>query len=77
MRTALTEAEKPLPADPRLESLRARLADVSQPLPVDPQLARLERAVELSQTQLENGRLTLAQDLVWALVNSPAFLFNH
>jgi hypothetical protein len=27
--------------------------------------------------QNQNKRLTVVQDLTWALVNSPAFLFNH
>ena len=30
-----------------------------------------------SKTQMANVRLTGAQDLVWALVNTPAFLFNR
>jgi WD40 repeat protein/mono/diheme cytochrome c family protein len=77
LRQALAEAEKPIPEDPRLVELREHLQDVSKPLPPDPQLARLERAVELSQKQLENARLTAAQDLAWALINSPAFLFNR
>ncbi|REJ72323.1 MAG: DUF1553 domain-containing protein [Planctomycetota bacterium] len=73
----LAEANKPLPEDPKLVALRNTLEEVKQPLPVDPQLARLQRAVELSQAQLQNVRLTTAQDLAWALINSPAFLFNR
>ena len=26
---------------------------------------------------IKNKRLTAAQDLAWALINNPAFLFNH
>ncbi|MFG0335654.1 MAG: DUF1549 domain-containing protein [Maioricimonas sp. JB049] len=74
---ALAEAKKPRPDDPKLVALRATLEDVRKPLPEDPKLARLRRAVELSQQQLDNGRLTVAQDLAWALINSPAFLFNR
>jgi hypothetical protein len=74
---AVADAKQPLPEDPQLVALRTKLAEVSQPLPVDPQLARLQRAVELSSGQLQNSRLTTAQDLAWALINSPAFLFNH
>jgi len=44
---------------------------------VDPHLAQLRRDVELSRKQLENARLTAAQDLAWALINNPAFLFNR
>ncbi len=74
---ALAEAQKPLPEDPELVRLRKRLELVSRPLPKDPKLARLERAVQLSEQQLKNERLTVAQDLAWALINSPAFLFNR
>jgi len=75
--TGLAEAQQPRPEDPQLVALRAKVTDLSQPLPVDPQLSRLERAVQLSGDQLTNARLTTAQDLAWALINSPAFLFNR
>ena len=74
---ALNKAQAPLPIDPELRKRQAKLAEVSQPLPVDPKLARLRLDVKLSEQQLANPRLTGAQDLVWALVNNPAFLFNH
>mgnify|MGYP000224075007 CR=1 FL=1 len=74
---ALADAKKPRPEDPKLVALRKVLEDARKPLPEDPKLARLRRAVQLSQQQLENGRLTVAQDLAWALINSPAFLFNR
>ncbi len=77
LRKALAEAEKPRPEDTRLVELRGKLQEARQPLPIDPQMARLDRAMELSQQQLENSRLTTAQDLAWALINSPAFLFNR
>ncbi|MCA9081734.1 MAG: DUF1553 domain-containing protein, partial [Planctomycetaceae bacterium] len=73
----LTEANKPRPEDAKLTEFKKVLAEVSQPLPIDPKLARLERAVKLSGDQLGNSRLTVAQDLAWALINSPAFLFNR
>jgi hypothetical protein len=73
----LADARQPRPVDPQLEQLRQRLSEVSRPLPIDPKLAELRTAVDLSDRQLENARLTFAQDLAWALINSPAFLFNR
>jgi hypothetical protein len=73
----LTREQQPLPEDPRLKQLESDLAKAQQPLPVDAKLQRLRRAVTLSQQQLKNKRLTVAQDIVWALINSPAFLYNH
>jgi hypothetical protein len=74
---ALATASQPLPIDPKLSQLRDALAEASRPLPPDARLERLRRDVELSTKQLEKTRLTFAQDLAWALINSPAFLFNH
>jgi hypothetical protein len=74
---ALAEAQKPRPEDPKLVQLRNSLAEAQKPLPMDPQLARLKRAVELGTQQLGTKRLTVAQDYAWALINSPAFLFNR
>ena len=39
--------------------------------------ARLLQAVAQHSNDRANARLLGAQDLVWALLNSPAFLFNH
>jgi WD40 repeat protein/mono/diheme cytochrome c family protein len=69
--------QQPLPEDPRLKQLEAELAAAQQPLPMEPKLQQLRRAVALSEEQLKNKRLTVAQDIVWALINNPAFLYNH
>lgn len=74
---AVANAKKPRPVDPKLTMLRNRLALAEQPLPVDPQLAQLRADVELSTNQMKSPRLTFAQDLTWALINNPAFLFNR
>jgi WD40 repeat protein len=77
LQAALTNEQQPLADDPRLKELEADLAKAEQSLPIDPKLQRLRRAVTLSEQQLKNKRLTVAQDIVWALINSPSFLYNH
>ena len=74
---ALADAKKKRPKDTKLTELENVLAKTEQPLPPDPKLVSLKRAVKLSAEQLKNARLTAAQDVAWALINSPAFLFNH
>lgn len=73
----LVAARKPLPADPKLAEYETTLADAQKPIALDPKLVQLRRDSDLSKLQLANRRLTAAQDLTWALINSPAFLFNH
>ncbi len=73
----LAEAKKPLPADPKLVELERKLAEAKKPIPIDPKLRDLRRAVELSKKDVQRYRLTAAQDIVWALVNTSEFLFNH
>ncbi len=77
LKNKLTDAQKELPEDPELKRLQAQLARLEEPLPMDPGLRELRRAVELSSKQLGTVRLTAAQDVAWALINNPAFLFNH
>lgn len=73
----LAAARTPLPADPVLAGHEAKLVDSQKPIVIDPKLLQLRRDAELSKQQMANIRLTAAQDLTWALINSPAFLFNH
>jgi hypothetical protein len=77
LQAALTAQQQALPADPHVKEIETQLAAAGQPLPVDPKLQQLRRATELSEEQLKNKRLTVAQDVVWALINNPAFLYNH
>ncbi len=65
------------PADPMLAKLRDQITEANKPVPVDPRLAQLRKDVEMSVRQSATRRLTAAQDIAWALINSPAFLFNH
>ena len=73
----LLAATVPVPPDPNLTALAAELADAEKPVADDPVLVRLRSDVAASTKQLSDRRLTATQDLVWALVNSPAFFFNH
>ncbi len=74
---AVALAKQPLPTDPGLVKRRAILESAKQAVPVDRLLTRLQTDVDMSTKQLANPRLTTVQDLAWALINSPAFLFNH
>jgi hypothetical protein len=74
---ALAKAKLPVPEDPRLTELKSALARAEQPVPIDPKLLQLRADAELSTKQLANKRLTGAQDLAWAIINNPAFLFNR
>ena len=63
--------------DEAFEELRERIEQLKIPTPDDSRLVQLRTDVEASAQQVEHRRLTLAQDLAWALINSPAFLFNR
>ena len=74
---AVVASKAPLPADPKLQELRSQLDYVQKPVQPDPALVALRRDLEMSVQQAAARRLTAAQDIAWALINSPAFLFNH
>ena len=74
---AIVIAKKPLPADAPLVELRTALAKASEPVVIDPKLVQLRQDAEMSKKQLTAKRLTGAQDLAWALINNPSFLFNR
>jgi hypothetical protein len=67
----------PLPIDPGVLDRRGALAKAEEPIRLDPKLVQLRQDSQQSNAQDINKRLTAAQDLAWALINSPAFLFNH
>lgn len=73
----LNAARAPLPEDPKLKELRDAVAEAEKPVPVPASLVQLRHDVEMSVQQAASRRLTAAQDVAWALINSPAFLFNH
>ena len=76
-RQAVAKASEPLPADPKLTELQKALSKAEEPILLDPRLIQLREDAVASAHQLENKRLVVVQDLTWALINSPAFLFNH
>ncbi|MFO0864959.1 MAG: DUF1549 domain-containing protein [Gemmataceae bacterium] len=74
---ALGDAQAPLPVDTRLQDLKALAAEAQKAVPEDARLLQLRQDLQMSERQLVDRRLTAAQDISWALINSPAFLFNH
>jgi hypothetical protein len=76
-RHALVKAKMPVPEDATLKKLKADLVAAELPVPIDPKLVQLRADAEMSTKQVADKRLTGAQDLTWALINNPAFLFNR
>jgi hypothetical protein len=76
-RFAHVASQRPLPEDPGVAERRAAITRAEEPVKLDPRLVQLRADVEQSKAQLANQRLTGVQDLAWALINTPAFLFNR
>lgn len=74
---ALADARIAREVHPSILAQRKVLARAQLPIPADGVLQQLSVDVGFSQQQLESIRLTVAQDLTWALLNSPSFLFNR
>jgi hypothetical protein len=74
---AAVNAAAPLPADPKYTELKTALTTAEAPIALDPFLVQLRDDAKASARQSENKRLTVVQDLTWALINSAGFLFNH
>jgi hypothetical protein len=74
---AFLKASEPLPADAKFTELKTALNNAEQPIHLDPYLIQLREDAKASARQEKNKRLTVVQDLTWALINSAGFLFNH
>lgn len=77
LRNGVQKESQAIPEDEQVLTLNKRIERLNAPLPDDSRLIRLRADLKESESQLANARLTAAQDLAWALINSPAFLFNH
>lgn len=73
----LGELSRPLPEDAGVVSRNQQIELLKKPIPMDSVLERCRSDIAFSEQQKSQARLTAAQDLAWALINSPAFLFNH
>jgi len=73
----VAKAAEAVPEDSKLAELHSALKQAEEPVLLPPVLTQLREDTHESVGQNQNKRLTVVQDLTWALVNSPAFLFNH
>lgn len=73
----INTASLPIPEDATLVQWKKQRERLQVETPIDPGLARLRLDVQQSELQLKDIRVTAAEDLTWALINSPSFLFNR
>jgi len=71
------KAGESLPKDAKLTELEGDLKKANEPIKLDAYLVQLREDTKASTRQQQNKRLTVVQDLAWALINSSGFLFNH
>lgn len=73
----LEKMKRPLPRDAKLLQLQAAIKKAETPVEDSDAIIQLRRDLNYSNRQAANRRLTAAQDLTWALINNPSFLFNR
>ncbi len=76
-RFELLKQQRALPSDPKMEGLKIAFTKAETPIKEDLVLLQLRQDTTYSTQQAANRRLTAAQDLAWALINNPSFLFNR
>ena len=76
-RLTIAKTQIPLPTDPGVLQRRDAIVAAELPIKLDTKLVQIRQDAEQSKAQVANKRLTGIQDLAWALMNTPAFLFNH
>jgi hypothetical protein len=89
-RLSVTDGERPLSRPKLPEAVAAALAAPKEQRTaeqaktvadyyrsIDVELTKLTAAVKSADDQMKNARALGIQDLAWALINSPAFLFNR
>jgi WD40 repeat protein/mono/diheme cytochrome c family protein len=74
---ALAKEKQKLPEDELVVKLRGRIEKLSKPIVDDSKLVSLRADVKESESQTQHAKVTAAEDISWALINSPAFLYNH
>ena len=77
-KTDLPEAISKIVNVPRADRSPEQIQQLTQFfLDQDEELKGLKASLDMATTQAEQYRLTGVQDLAWALINNPAFLFNR